>query len=319
MARKRKQSNRAGLKRTEIAQQLIGLGGILICLPMILGATPFGQALGAVLPLGIFFVVVGGGLFWMARKVQKMPRATFGEAALAPLNPRNVAKVPAKAEGDTRTEVVGHRGDGAPRRHDKSNRDAALEVLGPPKVRPAAWSARIFAMIEWRRFEALVEGLFQQAGFITKSQSHGADEGIDVWLFAKNQPEVPVALVQCKHWRGSVGVDKIRELLGVMAAKKVSRGLFATTSTFSEDARDFARGNGIDLLDIDRLLELIGQRRADQQQALLNIALEGEYWRPTCVNCGVKMVERVARGGDKRFWGCAKFPRCKNTMPMRSA
>jgi restriction system protein len=60
-----------------------------------------------------------------------------------------------------------------------------------------------------------------------------------------------------------VGVlDKVRELLGVMAAKKVTRGLFATTSTLSEDAREFARSNGIHLLDVGRLLELIGRRSA---------------------------------------------------------
>ncbi|WP_269632134.1 restriction endonuclease [Pelomonas sp. BJYL3] len=37
-------------------------------------------------------------------------------------------------------------------------------------------------MIEWRRFEAVVEALFKQVGFETKSQSHGADGGIDIWL-----------------------------------------------------------------------------------------------------------------------------------------
>lgn len=51
---------------------------------------------------------------------------------------------------------------------------------------------------EWRRFEALVETLFAQIGFETKSQPHGADEGIDIWFYPRNQPRAPVSLVQCK-------------------------------------------------------------------------------------------------------------------------
>jgi restriction system protein len=99
----------------------------------------------------------------------------------------------------------------------------------------------------------------------------------------------------------------------------VSRGQFATTSTFTEDAIAFARDNGISLLDLQGLLALIATRTDDQQDALLTVALEGEYWKPTCVNCGVKMVERTPRKGGDAFWGCAYYPKCKTTMPKRAA
>jgi restriction system protein len=173
-------------------------------------------------------------------------------------------------------------------------------------------------VIEWRRFEALVEALFAQAGFETRSQSHGADEGIDVWLHSRSDPGTPVSVVQCKHWQGKrVGVDKVRELRGVMAAKNLSRGQFATTSTFTEDAIAFAKENGINLLDVQGLLALIATRTKVQQDALLAVALEGEYWKPTCVNCGVKMVERTPRKGGAAFWGCASYPKCNTTMARR--
>ena len=69
----------------------------------------------------------------------------------------------------------------------------------------------MFAAIEWRRFEAVCEKLFGQAGFETKSQSHGADGGVDIWLHSRNA-EGPVAVVQCKHWQGkAVGVKELRE------------------------------------------------------------------------------------------------------------
>jgi len=182
------------------------------------------------------------------------------------------------------------------------------------------WNAAVFEAIEWRRFEAVVEALFTQAGFETKTQSHGADEGIDIWLYSSNKPGAPVSVVQCKHWQGKrVGVDKVRELRGVMAAKNVSRGQFATTSTFTEDAIAFANGNGINLLDVQGLLALIATRTQAQRQDLLSIALEGEYWKPTCVNCGIKMAERTPRNGGATFWGCSAFPKCRTTLPKRQA
>jgi restriction system protein len=151
-----------------------------------------------------------------------------------------------------------------------------------------AWSAQVFEDIEWRRFEALCASLFAQTG-----------------------------LVQCKHWLGKpVGVEEMREFHGVMASNKLERGTYATTSTFTEEARRFAKDNGISALDGQGLLDLISTRTPAQQEFLLAIAYEGEYWRPTCARCGVKMVERSARGEGRSFWGCVHFPRCRFTLPV---
>ena len=82
-----------------------------------------------------------------------------------------------------------------------------------------------------------------------------------------------------------MSVDKVRELRGVMAAKNVIRGQFATTSTFRPDAIAFAKDNGINLLDVPAPLDLIAKRSSDQRRALLAVALEGSIGSPTCVNC----------------------------------
>jgi restriction system protein len=189
----------------------------------------------------------------------------------------------------------------------------------PERRAPASqWSAQVFDDIEWRRFEALCAELFAQAGFEARTQSHGADGGVDIWLHSRHA-EGPAMVVQCKHWHGkAVGVKEVRELLGVMASHRLARGTYATTSTFTAEALRFARENGIHTLDGQGLLTLIGQRTPAQQQALLARAYEGEYWRPTCASCGQKMVSRTARKGDRDFWGCADFPRCRATLPMRA-
>lgn len=204
-------------------------------------------------------------------------------------------------------------------RHHTVVAEPAPESAGPAeRQKPTSWGPAVFAVIEWRRFEAVVEALFGQAGFQTKSQSHGPDEGIDVWLYSKNRTDgKAVSIVQCKHWQGKrVGVREVRELLGSMTDKGVSRGQFATTSTFSPDAIAFAESNGIKLHDGAGLLEVIRSRTPEQQRALLDVALEGDYWRPTCVNCGVKLVDRVGKE-RKSFWGCLNYPKCRTTMQKR--
>ena len=179
--------------------------------------------------------------------------------------------------------------------------------------RSASWNKQVFADIEWRRFEAVCERLFAQSGFKTKSQSHGADGGVDVWMYSAHA-EGPVSIAQCKHFRSKeVDVKLIREFFGVMSSHKLQRGTFVTTSTFTPDAQKFANENAINALDGDKLLKLIASRTAEQQKELLDIAYEGEYSIPTCASCGIKLVKRT------KFWGCSNFPRCRTQIYFKAA
>ncbi|MES2840432.1 MAG: restriction endonuclease [Pseudomonadota bacterium] len=181
---------------------------------------------------------------------------------------------------------------------------------------PSQWSPAVFNAIEWRRFEAVCEALFAQAGFETRSQSHGPDGGVDVWLHSKNAVG-PVSVAQCKHWQSKpVGVKEVREFFGVMSSHQLKRGTYATTSTFTPDAVAFGKSNGIHLLDGAGLLKQIAQRTPEQQQALLAVAFEGDYARPTCASCGTKMVERTPAKGGSAFWGCKNYPRCRSKLAM---
>ncbi len=187
------------------------------------------------------------------------------------------------------------------------------KATSPP---PTNWSPAVFKAIEWRRFEAVCEALFAQAGFEARTQSHGPDGGVDVWLHSKHA-QGPVSVVQCKHWLSKpVGVKEVREFFGVMASHQLKRGTYATTSTFTPDALTFARSNGIHALDGVGLLKLIATRTSEQQQALLAVAFEGDYARPSCASCGTKMVERQSRKDSSMFWGCANHPRCRKTLTM---
>jgi len=200
---------------------------------------------------------------------------------------------------------------------------AALEraAHAPARTVPDRWSRDVFELIEWRRFEVVVEALFAQAGFETRAQTHGADGGVDIWLYSLHHADgdAPVSIVQCKQWmRWKVGVKDVCELRGVMAQHGIARGQFVTTSDFTADAREFAGENGIGLHDVDGLLRLIATRTPGQQEALLQVAFDGEWWRPTCASCGIKLVERTARQSGRSFWGCENYARgCKTQLPVR--
>jgi restriction system protein len=189
----------------------------------------------------------------------------------------------------------------------------------PAPKQEQQWSPTVLAAIEWRRFEAVCEALYAQAGFTTRSQSHGADGGIDIWLHSKHS-DVP-RIVQCKHWQSKVvGVKEMREFFGVMASHQLQSGTYVTSSTFSTDAAAFAKANGIHAQDGAALLKVISQRTPEQQAALLAVAYEGEYWRPTCASCGTKMVERSSSKSEGSFWGCANYPKCRGRrMPKPKA
>lgn len=286
-------------KRQGLALQLLVIGTVIGVAPWLL-SHPLAQAFRAAAPFGIVMMAMGGILLWW------FSRTTYGDAP--PTSDAQLPKTVLDVQ-DPVSELL-----------QRPLRGDSPKTSPQPRTRPLAWSAQVLHDIEWRRFEVLVEAFFAQAGFATRSQTHGADGGVDIWLTLPSQPATPVGIVQCKQWSSKrVGVDKVRELRGVMAAHGISRGHLVTTSGFTSEAEAFAQANGIALLDAKGLLAQIQQRAPEQQQALLDVALEGEYWRPTCVSCGVKLVERQPRTGGAPFWGCPNYPKCRTTMPLRGA
>lgn len=193
--------------------------------------------------------------------------------------------------------------------------------LAPQSFVGSGWSLGLLRAIEWKRFEDLTAAYFGEVGFIAKTTGLGADGGVDVELYLPNET-MPDAFVQCKAWAPSqpVGVKPIRELFGVMAADGVDRGVFVTTSTFTDEATAFARGKALELVNAEALLDRIHELPADAQLRLLARATEGDYTTPSCPKCGTKMVHRTAgkgRDAGESFWGCANYPRCRQTIRKR--
>jgi restriction system protein len=76
--------------------------------------------------------------------------------------------------------------------------------------------------MSWREFEMLVGEGFRLQGYqVVETGGAGADGGVDLVLTKPGKSGGEKFLVQCKQWRAyKVGVDVVRELYGVMAAKR---------------------------------------------------------------------------------------------------
>ena len=66
--------------------------------------------------------------------------------------------------------------------------------------------------------------------------------------------------MQCKQWRSQrVGVKVVRELLGVVTAEGAAGGIVVTAGSFTRDAQEFAGRVAVELIDGDRLQEMLGR------------------------------------------------------------
>jgi restriction system protein len=292
---------------TEIGLAACAVGIALLIVPLFMSKSLIAQALSPLKYLGAMALLVGVAAL-LIDWLRKRQISQQSSADVIPIRPKVGALfADMQDRAASPAGVIEHA------------RALAPTVSAAPE-RATAWSPAVFEAIEWRRFEAVCETLFAQAGFETKSQSHGADGGVDIWLYSRHSKDAAALIVQCKHWRGKeVGVKEMREFFGVMASHQLKRGTYATTSTYTAEASKFAESNGINALDASGLLALIAKRSEQQQRALFDVAYEGEYWRPTCASCGVKMVTRAPSKGGAAFWGCANYPRCRSTLPMAKA
>lgn len=122
-----------------------------------------------------------------------------------------------------------------------------------------AKSANALDGMSWREFEILVGEAYRLQGYqIIETGGGGADGGIDLALTKGNEK----FLVQCKQWKAfKVGVDVVRELYGVMAAKGATGGFVVTSGRFTEDAKAFADGRNVQLVDGPKLFAMIKQAK----------------------------------------------------------
>ncbi len=197
---------------------------------------------------------------------------------------------------------------------DWKDDDRAVPEL--PAIDTRQWNLPLLKALDWKRFELVCAAYFEAIGFRAQTTVAGPDGGVDIHLFEKGA-ERPGIVVQCKAWRNvPVGVALVRELLGVMTAANVAEGIVATVGTFTAEAKAFATGKDMHLIDGEDFLAKLRSLSPERQAGLLAFATEGDFTTPTCPSCGIghRMKLRTSGKDGTRFWGCGNFPRCRATL-----
>jgi DNA polymerase III delta prime subunit len=134
---------------------------------------------------------------------------------------------------------------------------AAYGFEGATKTGPLPKTLQTLSGVE---FEQAIATLLRRMGLraeVTKASGDGGIDIIAVW-------DKPILggryLIQCKRFAENtvVGAAVVREFYGAMIAdRKASKGIFITTSTFSGQAREFALGLPLELVDGQQLQRLL--------------------------------------------------------------
>lgn len=192
--------------------------------------------------------------------------------------------------------------------------------------RPSAYRGRSFSRpsdlleLSPAEFEEMVAEVYRARGHRARRTGTVGDHGVDIVVEARNGEKW---VVQCKRWRGTVGEKVVREFYGTMMHEKADKGAIVTTGFFTPQAREWARGKPIFLYDGEEFLKI--WRQVQKAHSQTNIATESFSAEkgafpdepPRCPRCGVPMVLRIARRGEKPgrlFYGCPNYPLCREII-----
>jgi restriction system protein len=113
-------------------------------------------------------------------------------------------------------------------------------------------------------FEQLVVDLLVRMGYGGTRKDAGqaigkaGDEGID-GIIKEDRLGLDIIYIQAKRWDGVVGRPEIQKFAGALQGQRAQKGIFITTSTFTQEARHFATSinNKIILIDGEELAKLM--------------------------------------------------------------
>ncbi len=173
---------------------------------------------------------------------------------------------------------------------------------------------------DWREFERLTAQALRGSGF-SISESPGeeveSDGGVDL-VAARNGYRY---VVQCKCWKHEVGVEVVRAIYGVMAARGDHGCMVASSGRFTKSAWSWARGKPITLIHGTALARMLDGESLESVVSAPSTAERREVRRRErtgqglkCPECGRDMVLRRARQGTyagQEFWGCIRYPNCR--------
>jgi len=159
--------------------------------------------------------------------------------------------------------------------------EAALAEL---KQTVAAELLEMLAQVTPQHFETIVLDLLHRMGYGANREDlqrvgRVGDGGID-GVISLDRLGLEKVYVQAKRWQGSVGRPEVQAFYGALAGQRANKGVFITTSTFTQQAVDFAKSvERVVLVDGERLAGLMAEHEVGVTLRPLKVPkLDSDYF-----------------------------------------
>ena len=225
-------------------------------------------------------------LFWTRTMLKKAGAITNSE--------RGVWSITSAGETMTEEDVIS--GLSRARREDSQARQARIVVAqeetaedqfddGAGETLSSDWKRHLLTVLhgmEAGAFEKLTQRLLRESGFVkVEVPGQTGDGGIDGQGILRMTLISFQVFFQCKKYQGTVGASAMRDFRGAMQGRG-DKGLFVTTGTFSNSAKQEATRDGapaIDLIDGDALCDLLKQLKLGVRTELVEkVTIEPEVF-----------------------------------------
>lgn len=106
-------------------------------------------------------------------------------------------------------------------------------------------------------FEEFVSDLFSKEGYNTEVKQKSNDRGVDILAEKHSIVSQSIAIQAKKYTTGKVGGRDIREYASLEGQEGVDKVVVVTTTGFSKQALEVSEPLGVELIDSERLMEMV--------------------------------------------------------------
>lgn len=140
-----------------------------------------------------------------------------------------------------------------------------------------------------RSFEHLVDELYIRMGYRCVLTRPSRDGGRDVLADRSEPGSKETARIECKLWRGRVGVRVVRALLGIVSDEKATKGVLICPGGFTRSADALAARNPrLELIGPLELLTLLDRHLGNHWPEILDLHINQSRMRGQGINTEAK-------------------------------
>ena len=126
-------------------------------------------------------------------------------------------------------------------------------------------------------FEKFCIRILRELGYEVEVTSSKNDKGIDGFGHVKVGLLKFRVVIQCKNHNSAISRPEIDKFLGAMVINDYTRGIFITSSSFTNGAKNTAFQKNIDLIDFDGIVDILREKKIGIREQII---LDDKFWEP---------------------------------------